>query len=234
MPWCPKCETEYREGITVCADCGSDLVDDLSAKYPQTPTMEETQIVESMEEIFQDMNEEEASAFLEETKKEALERRKRLAEGPGIYVESSKKAQDFKSGGFSLLFVGGIGLIFVLLVLFNVIPLHMNLFSKYLIIGVMGSLFILFIVMGFLSVKSYKKFEIKASEEDHLTNNLKTWCKENLTKDIIDADIEEEGEELLYFRRTEKMKDMISNKFMNLDAAFLDSFVDDIYPEIFG
>ena len=63
MPWCPKCETEYREGITVCADCGSDLVDDLSAKYPLTPTMEETQIVESMEEIFQDMNEEEASAF---------------------------------------------------------------------------------------------------------------------------------------------------------------------------
>ena len=97
MPWCPKCETEYREGITVCADCGSDLVDDLSAKYPLTPTMEETQIVESMEEIFQDMSEEEASAFLEETKKEALERRKRLAEGPGIYVESSKKAQDFTS-----------------------------------------------------------------------------------------------------------------------------------------
>ena len=234
MPWCPKCETEYREGITVCADCGSDLVDDLSAKYPQTPTTEETQIVESMEEIFQDMNEEEASAFLEETKKEALERRKRLAEGPGIYVESSKKAQDFKSGGFSLLFVGGIGLIFVLLILFNVIPLHMNLFSKYLIIGVMGSMFILFIVMGFLSVKSYKKYEIKASEEDHLTSNLKTWCKENLTKGIIDADVEEEGEELLYFRRTEKMKDMISNKFMNLDAAFLDSFVDDIYPDIFG
>ena len=233
MPWCPKCETEYREGITVCADCGSDLVDDLSAKYPQTPTMEETQIVESMEEIFQDMSEEEASAFLEETKKEALERRKRLAEGPGIYVESSKKAQDFKSGGFSLLFVGGIGLIFVLLVLFNVIPLHMNLFSKYLIIGVMGSLFILFIVMGFLSVKSYKKFEIKATEEDNLTANISAWCKEHLTSDIIDAELEEEEEELKYFRRTEKMKEMISDKFMNLDAAFLDSFVDDLYQNIF-
>ena len=98
----------------------------------------------------------------------------------------------------------------------------------------MGTMFVLFLVMGFFSIKSYKKFEIKASEEDNLTNNLSAWCKENLTKDIIDADIEEEGEELLYFRRTEKMKDMISNKFMNLDAAFLDSFVDDIYPEIFG
>lgn len=25
--WCPKCKTEYREGITVCADCGSTLVE---------------------------------------------------------------------------------------------------------------------------------------------------------------------------------------------------------------
>ena len=29
MPWCPKCETEYREGILTCADCGSTLVAEL-------------------------------------------------------------------------------------------------------------------------------------------------------------------------------------------------------------
>lgn len=27
MPWCPKCNMEYREGIKECADCGSELVD---------------------------------------------------------------------------------------------------------------------------------------------------------------------------------------------------------------
>lgn len=26
MPFCPKCRTEYREGYSVCADCGSGLV----------------------------------------------------------------------------------------------------------------------------------------------------------------------------------------------------------------
>ena len=227
MPWCPKCETEYRDGITVCADCGSVLVEDLSASKTEPDAL-------SLEEAVQNMTEEEALALFEDTKKEAMERRKRLAEGPGVYVESSKKAQDFKSGGLSLLFVGSIGLVFVLLVLFNVIPLSMNLFSKYLIIGVMGSLFILFIVMGFLSVKSYKKFEVKASEEDQLTQKLTAWCHENLKREIIDGDLEETSEELLYFQRNEKMKELISDKFLNLDAAFLDSFIDDIYPDIFG
>lgn len=28
LPCCPKCECEYREGFTVCADCGEELVDD--------------------------------------------------------------------------------------------------------------------------------------------------------------------------------------------------------------
>lgn len=232
MPWCPKCETEYRDGITVCADCGSALVEDLSETVDAAEA--DTVFEPSLEETFQNMSEEEAIALLEETKKEAMERRKRLAEGPGLYVESSKKAQDFKSGGLSLLFVGGIGLIFIVMVLFNIIPLHMNLFSKYLILGVMGTLFILFIVMGLLSVKSYKKFEIKASEEDHLTKKLKSWCLENIKQEDLDTDVEEAGEELLYFHRTEKMKEIISDKFMNLDAAFLDSFIDDIYPEIFG
>ena len=226
MPWCPKCETEYRDGILVCADCGSTLVETLSDS-------KENSISETPKDLIQNMSEEEARIFLEQTKKEAMERRKRLAEGPGVYVESSKKAQDFKSGGLSLLFVGGVGLVFIILILLGIIPLHMNLFSKYLIIGVMGTLFILFIVMGFLSVKSYKKFEIKASEEDNLTKQLNTWCKENLSQALIDADLEEAEEELLYFGRTEKMKELISNKFMNLDAAFLDSFIDDIYPEIF-
>lgn len=30
MSWCPKCKAEYREGITVCADCGSTLVEELT------------------------------------------------------------------------------------------------------------------------------------------------------------------------------------------------------------
>ncbi len=30
MPWCPKCNMEFREGIKECADCGTELVDALT------------------------------------------------------------------------------------------------------------------------------------------------------------------------------------------------------------
>lgn len=32
--WCQKCKMEYRPGITVCADCGADLVEELIEVEP--------------------------------------------------------------------------------------------------------------------------------------------------------------------------------------------------------
>ena len=32
MPYCPICKAEYKEGITTCADCGVELVDEPPAE----------------------------------------------------------------------------------------------------------------------------------------------------------------------------------------------------------
>ena len=47
---------------------------------------------------------------------------------------------------------------------------------------------------------------------------------------FADKDLEEE---MKYFKRIEILKKLISEKFLNLDEAYLEHFVDDIYPEIF-
>ena len=43
MPWCPKCKTEYREGFRVCADCGSELVDDEQFREMESRELEDRQ-----------------------------------------------------------------------------------------------------------------------------------------------------------------------------------------------
>lgn len=39
MAWCPKCKLEYRDGITVCADCNTPLVDQLEEENTKKDVM---------------------------------------------------------------------------------------------------------------------------------------------------------------------------------------------------
>ena len=70
MPWCPKCKYEYVDGITKCADCGSDLVENLP---------------EEMEEPVSDF-----SPIVPEEVKEALENAENEAED-GVTVNAELK-----------------------------------------------------------------------------------------------------------------------------------------------
>ena len=51
MPWCPKCKSEYREGFTVCADCGCQLVDEEQAAALVPLTFGEREQMEALEEF---------------------------------------------------------------------------------------------------------------------------------------------------------------------------------------
>ena len=76
---------------------------------------------------------------------------------------------------------------------------------------------------------------MKAKSEDSLLGELTKWCEGNLTAGMVDEVLFEDGtgEEQKYFLRTDRIKQIISNKFMNLDEAFLEHFVDEYYQRLF-
>lgn len=218
MPWCPKCKNEYREGITVCSDCGCALVEELEEEVPIAFDKEE----EAEEPEFFDMEE--------------IEELTPIAPS-ALYENSETKAEDNKMSAYTLLFVGIAGMAVVVLGILGVLPFHLTGTTKYMTYGIMSALFLLFIVMGMVSMKSYRIFAKKAESENSIRSTMEKWCLETLHKDELDQELfsedEDVAEEVKYFKRTGLLKERIAKQFMNLDQAFLDNFVDEIYEDIF-
>lgn len=276
MPYCPKCKNEYREGITVCSDCGCELLTDNEPER-QNLIFGEKEEIENLAEFlqyseidgvavsydskdntyellaakkdvkkaekligvyYQQKYKENAIKKLQEETDEEDAGDKKAAVKTSPYENSAAKAEDNKSSAYTLLLVGILGMIAVILGIAGVLPIHLSGTSKYMTYGIMSALFILFIVMGVTSMKSYRLFAKKAESENSLKDTIEKWSLENLSAGKLDEKLSEGQdsdvtEEEKYFKRTTLMKEMIQKQFMNLDEAFLDSFVDEIYEDIF-
>lgn len=230
MPFCPKCKNEYREGFTYCAECKCELVDSLEELQEELPK-ESTPAGVNVQGDFP------ASEKLEDVP----EKTESPKDGykSGIYRNSAERAEDNKSSAWTLLSVGLLGIVMLILIMTGVIPLYFYGITKYLIFGVMFAMFVLFIVMGAVSLRNSRIFAKRAESESTLSDTMKEWCTANLRAEELDTSIfgEEKGQsmspELKYFKRNAELRRLLSDKFMNLDEGFLEDFVDHIYEEIF-
>lgn len=257
MAWCPKCKNEYREGITVCPDCGEALVSEeeltdwVSVLFGEQDEMEKlkdfltyngvgkSKLVydetEQVYELFVDAKDEKkaktiARVFLEQQEKEHKENavweeaavdeflmpdgdeaseekpnsgellKAASTQGGLTYMNSGAKAEENRSSAWVLLIVGALGILVMALGITGVLPFNIG--NPYMFYGVMSAVFILFIVMGVVSMRNAKLFEKKAESENSLVDTLLKWREENLTAEKIDAQIENAAdtpEEALYY-----------------------------------
>lgn len=123
------------------------------------------------------------------------------------------------------------------MIFFNVTPLYRDAgITKYMVCGIMGAMFILFIIFGILSMRNSKVLFSKAKTENSLLAEMTRWCEENLDAEELDRELftdEVMPEEQKYFIRAEKIKALINDKFMNLDEAFVEHFVDEYYQKLY-
>lgn len=269
MPWCPKCKNEYKDGIMVCTDCGTKLVESeeisllpiLSGREEEMNLLKDFLIYSKIDsacvrkspdedfyELLVETSEERTAKKLAITfiQQKDMEQSENILEEESeeenvftnVYEDSAQKAEDNKSSGVTLIGVGLFGILFLALAMAGVIPLHFSAITGYMVYGVMGALFILFLVMGAVSMRNSKIFARKAESENSLRSTMEEWCLNSLNAEELDKAIFEEGEEnmaeeMKYFKRTTLLKEKINRQFMNLDVQFLDRFVDDIYGDIF-
>lgn len=153
------------------------------------------------------------------------------------YMDNKERAAENRSSAWTLLLVGGVGLLVVVLGFFGVLPFNVSGPSRIMVYGMMGAMFLLFIVMGFVSFKKSKTYADQAKEDNELESTLKDWCRQAFENGRIDTmlgmDLMGASEEELYFKRTAAMKMMIKGQFVNLDDTFIEHFVDEIYDELF-
>lgn len=240
MPWCPKCKCEYREGITECADCKVALVDVLPPDE-ENPYSEESEMKQMEQWVLED-NEEPDDESMQTGQDADMEskirnaRMKAASEPVRVYQDKKSKAEDFKSSAYTLIIVGAVGIIALILLELGVFPFSLAAPGKYITYAVMGAMFLIFIIMGLSSFKSSKKYEKEAKTEDDLTDRIKIWTLENVTRESIVSKAAlpaEMPDEVKYFKYFELLKNAIKSEFGDMNASYLESLCEELYGEIF-
>lgn len=152
------------------------------------------------------------------------------------YMDSAERAEDNRSSAWTLLLVGGIGVIVLILGFFGIIPFPVSGFSKYMFFGVLMVLCLIFIVSGVISLKKSKVYSAAAETEKDNKQMIIDWCIENEVVQKINDSLMNEGEmsvEEEYFKRSERLKHVVFSQFQSMSIEFLSDVVDDIYDSLF-
>ncbi len=166
------------------------------------------------------------SMFDQEELVEVLQNSKKKPSKPTTYVKKEEQYKDLKSSAFTFLIVAVLGIAVLILNAVGIIHLFYGI-MPYIVMGIM---FIAFIVVGFSSYSSAKKVETEIEEENRVTDAINHWLSKNITADLLNSYTNsEDAEEIKFFHKLEKMKEMINAQFGELDESYLDRLVEEFY-----
>ncbi|MBO5451305.1 MAG: DUF4064 domain-containing protein [Lachnospiraceae bacterium] len=170
---------------------------------------------------------------------EQMMRQRQIAEAiskQSSYVDKKQKIEDYKSSGFVLTLVGGVGLVALVLLYLGIFPGFSGLKSNYMFMGVMLVMFIVFIIAGIVSFAQIKTIILEAEADDDLISRVNQFFDEYLTVEKLAKEVvcgKNDTEEELYFKRTEYMTRVLLQKFPEMNESLREKIIDDKYGEMY-
>ncbi|MCR4934830.1 MAG: hypothetical protein K6A29_11580 [Lachnospiraceae bacterium] len=236
MPWCPKCKLEYVEGKTICPDCNVELVEKLNEEEESF----EPELVNDLSDEVTKALEEEMPQDIEKLSTEEMEaimlraeQLKNFEENP-VYKSKKDKLLNNKSAYGVLIVSGFLGLAVIILDIFGVITLPLAGSSRTLTFIVLGVLFLVFLLTGFVSLGSVKRLKPEVEKEEKLINDIVEFIKQNKAAGTYKKP-NPENYESEYLELNNKVVSDVKEAFPDLEPGFayyvVDRFAGDILDE---
>lgn len=235
MPYCPKCDMEFVDGITVCSDCGGPL---LTSREEAEKAAADVRQQEEEKQLagYGQMMEEDCS----DTPVRPDEAMKKAAEERAVsraYLSKRQRYEDLRSSVSAFLLVGVIFAAAALLCWVNVIKLPLGTGSLLLFKIVLTVLGLGSLVIAFVTRRSAAAMAKAADEEDARTADLVNWFVSSYTaagldEELLSEDADLDGNEL-YLKRFELIQDhLVTNQDLP-NQDYVDLLCEEIYGRVF-
>ncbi len=248
MPYCPKCDMEFIDGITVCSDCGGPLVEskavsDAMKKKEQEEALarlrSEAELLaefappESLSDFEEDSSSSSESKTMDSRNGQKEQKNSRQGFPAHLYVKKSEQYDDMKSSGSAFLLLGGCLTVFALLCWLNVIPFHFGIISRLAITACgIGAL-----AVSFKTFHDAKAVRGQIHDEEEKNQRIINWFIDTYTGTRLDEQLMSEYGELLpeeqSLKRFELIQDLLITSHDLTDQSYVDLLTDEIYEKLY-
>ena len=224
MPYCPKCDMDFVEGVTVCSDCHGPLYESREAAAKALKEEAERKQQENGEE-YPDFPE--ALAAKQETP----------VRPPASYVKKSQKYEDRKSSASAFFLIGGAMTVFSVLCWLKVIDMPMTGASKLLIQGTFTVMGVGCLVIAFNTLRSAKALAAGIEEEEKETQEIIDWFAGTYQKEDLERQLDSEfgdmTEDEKNLKRFELIQDLLITSKDLPDQAYVEALCEDIFERLY-
>lgn len=231
MAWCPKCKLEYVEGVKVCPDCKTALVESLDDVVEEFDFAAKEDDKDMMAALIRPYLDELPD---EEAQKEIIERARRVASIPQ-YKSKEDAYSENKSGAAVLIACGVLGFAFLILNSLKIINLPVAGFSNTLMTAVMGCLFLVFLATGIRSAFKAKSLKGEVASEKQVMDDIVAFIKANKESGKYDLSKDSEDYEEKFLFLNEKIVADVDEKFTDIEPGLsfyvVNRFAGDIFDE---